>query len=320
MSIDFTIPLDDWVESLVKDWLVPNFRPFFRALQWPVDHVLNGLDGFLQTIPVWLFVVVMGLIAWRVAGRGVGLFTVVALVFIDLINVWQETMTTLAMILTAVVFCAIVGVPVGIAAARSDRFGAVMRPILDIMQTIPPFVYLVPIVMLFGVGIVPAVIATIIFAMPPVIRLTNLGIRQVREELVEAGFAFGATPWQVLWDIQLPLALRTIMAGLNQTLMLALSMVVIAALIGAGGLGLTVFIGLGRLDVGKATVGGVGIVLIAIVLDRITQALGESRREPSGRSLVDTFRRLLGIAAPGRSEGTGDQPRRKEAGDTRTAG
>ncbi len=317
--VDFTIPLDDWVESLVKDWLVPNFRPFFRALQWPVDQVLNGLDDLLQVIPVWLFVIVLGLFAWRVAGRGVGIFTFVALVFIELIGVWQETMTTLAMILTAVVFCALVGVPVGIAAARNDRVATVVRPILDIMQTIPPFVYLVPIVMLFGVGIVPAVIATIIFAMPPVIRLTNLGIRQVREELVEAGFAFGATPWQVLWDIQLPLALRTIMAGLNQTLMLALSMAVIAALIGAGGLGLTVFTGLGRLDVGAATVGGVGIVLIAIVLDRITQALGEVGRQTAGWSVVGMAKRLLGLVAPGCTAGAGDDSRKSGAGEERPA-
>lgn len=273
----FTIPLDQWIEVFVKDWLVPNFRPFFQAIQWPVNQVLTWLDTTLQSIPVLLFVAVTVFIAWRAAGRGVALFSLLALVFLDVIKVWPETMTTLAMIVTAVLFCALVGIPLGIAAARSDRFAVVMRPVLDIMQTIPPFVYLVPIVMLFGVGVVPGVIATIIFALPPIVRLTNLGIRQVREELVEAAYAFGSSPRQVLWDIQVPLALRTIMAGLNQTLMLALSMVVIAALIGAGGLGLTVYTGLGRLDVGAATEGGVGIVLMAIILDRITQALGEHR-------------------------------------------
>jgi glycine betaine/proline transport system permease protein len=283
----FTIPLDRWIEFLVKDWLVPNFRPAFRAMEWPVNEVLRGLDGFLQSIPFPIFVIVAVALAWWAAGRGVAIFAAIALVFIDLIEVWPETMTTLAMIVTAVFFCAVVGVPIGIAAARSDRFAAGLRPILDIMQTIPPFVYLVPIVMLFGVGIVPGVIATIIFALPPIIRLTNLGIRQVQEEKVEAGYAFGATPRQVLWEIQIPLALRTIMAGLNQTLMLSLSMVVIAALIGAGGLGLTVYTGLGRLDVGAATVGGVGIVLLAIILDRVTQALGRTR---TGRkSLKELF-------------------------------
>jgi glycine betaine/proline transport system permease protein len=175
-------------------------------------------------------------------------------------------------------------------------FDRILRPILDIMQTIPPFVYLVPIVMLFGVGIVPGVIATIIFALPPIIRLTNLGIRQVRSEVVEAGYAFGATPREVLFDIQIPMALRTIMAGLNQTLMLALSMAVIAALIGAGGLGLTVYTGLGRLDVGRAFLGGLGIVLLAIILDRITQGLGQPPKqleERSFRALFSRFRKSV---------------------------
>jgi len=299
----FTIPLDQWIEVFVKDWLVPNFRPFFHAIQWPVDKTLTWLDAFLQSIPVLVFVAAVVLIAWRTAGRGVAIFSLLALVFLDLIKVWPETMTTLAMIVTAVLFCALVGIPLGIAAARSDRFAVVLRPILDIMQTIPPFVYLVPIVMLFGVGVVPGVIATIIFALPPIVRLTSLGIRQVREELVEAAYAFGSSPRQVLWDIQVPLALRTIMAGLNQTLMLALSMVVIAALIGAGGLGLTVYTGLGRLDVGAATEGGVGIVLLAIILDRITQALGETR--PGERtSLWQTIKSIFSMNSLAAGSGT----------------
>lgn len=273
-----TIPFNDWVNFIVRDWLVPNFRPFFRSLQWPITQMLNWLDALLQATPMLVFTALLAFVAWRVAGRGVAIFTLIALSFIDMIGLWPETMTTLAMIVTAVFFCTLIGIPFGILAARSDRFFAVVRPVLDIMQTIPSFVYLVPIVMLFGVGMVPGIIATIIFALPPIVRLTNLGIRNVREDLVEAAYAFGSTPRQVLWDVQFPLALRTIMAGLNQTLMLALSMVVITALIGAGGLGLTVYTGLGRLDVGNATAGGVGIVLLAIILDRITQALGDSRR------------------------------------------
>jgi glycine betaine/proline transport system permease protein len=273
-----TIPFSDWINFLVRDWLVPNFRPFFRSLQWPITQVLNSLDALLQATPMLLFTALLAFVAWRTAGRGVAIFTLIALAFIDMIGLWPETMTTLAMIVTAVFFCTLIGVPLGILAARSDRTYAVVRPILDIMQTIPSFVYLVPIVMLFGVGMVPGIIATIVFALPPIVRLTNLGIRNVREDLVEAAYAFGSTPRQVLWDVQFPLALRTIMAGLNQTLMLALSMVVITALIGAGGLGLTVYTGLGRLDVGNATAGGVGIVLLAIILDRITQAMGEGRR------------------------------------------
>ena len=272
------LPVDDWVNSLVREWLVPNFRPFFRSLQWPVSQVLNGLDALLNATPMILFTAILAFVAWRTAGRGVALFTLAALAFIDMIGLWAETMTTLSMVVTAVVFCAIVGIPLGILAAGSDRFQAVLRPVLDIMQTIPSFVYLVPIVMLFGVGMVPGIIATIIFALPPIIRLTNLGIRNVRADLVEAAQAFGSTRWQMLREVQLPLSLPTIMAGLNQTLMLALSMVVIAALVGAGGLGLVVFTGLGRLDVGNATAGGIGIVLLAIILDRITQALGDKRR------------------------------------------
>lgn len=166
------------------------------------------------------------------------------------------------------------------------------------MQTIPSFVYLVPIVMLFGVGMVPGIIATIIFALPPIIRLTNLGIRNVRADLIEAAEAFGSTSWQILWEVQFPLALRTIMAGLNQTLMLALSMVVIAALIGAGGLGLTVYTGLGRLNVGAATAGGIGIVLLAIILDRITQALGENNAV-AAPSLWQTLRSLFSFSGLG---------------------
>lgn len=290
----FSIPFDDWVNLFVRDWLVPNFRPFFRSLQWPVTQVLNGLSGFLNGLPMVVFTAALSLIAWRTAGRGVAIFTLAALCFIDLIGLWPETMTTLAMVVTAVFFCVVIGIPLGVLASQSDTFRAVLRPILDIMQTIPSFVYLVPIVMLFGVGVVPGIIATIIFALPPIVRLTDLGIRNVRDDLTEAAVSFGATAWQTLVEVQFPLAMRTIMAGLNQTLMLALSMVVITALIGAGGLGLTVFTGLGRLDVGNATAGGVGIVLIAIILDRISQALGEKRavRPPS---LFATLKSLFSL-------------------------
>lgn len=300
------IPLDVWVDDGVS-WLVGNFRPAFQAIKWPVEKVLNGLDGLLQATPFIVILVLVALLAWRVAGRGVALFTIIAFLVLDAVGVWSETMTTLSMILTAVVFCAVIGVPLGIAAAASDRFASALRPVLDIMQTIPPFVYLVPIVMLFGVGLVPGVIATIIFALPPIVRLTNLGIRQVQGDLVEAGYAFGSTPRQVLWEIQVPLALKTIMAGLNQTLMLALSMAVIAALIGAGGLGLTVYTGLGRLDVGQAFLGGLGIVLLAIVLDRITQALGTQGEESQpGWTFTGLLRALTG---QGRSSpAKGDKP------------
>ncbi|MAL77692.1 MAG: glycine/betaine ABC transporter permease [Sneathiella sp.] len=291
-----SLPFDDWVNIFVRDWLVPNFRPVFRAMQWPVTQVLNGLSTFFNATPMLIFTAVLSLIAWRTSGRGVAIFSLIALIFIDLIGLWPETMTTLAMVITAVFFCVVIGIPFGVMAARSDIFRTILRPILDVMQTIPSFVYLVPIVMLFGVGVVPGIIATIIFALPPIIRLTDLGIRNVREDLIEAATAFGATPWQMLVEVQFPLAMRTVMAGLNQTLMLALSMVVIAAMIGAGGLGLTVFTGLGRLDVGNATAGGVGIVLLAIILDRISQSLGEARAM-RGPSLLATIRSLFSLRA-----------------------
>ena len=294
LSDFFLLPFSDWVNVLVREWIVPNFRPFFRALQVPVTMVLDWLDTFFNAVPMLAFTAVLTFVAWRLVGRGMALFTIGALVFIDLIGLWPETMTTLSMIITSVLFCVVLGIPLGIAAARSNKLLAVIRPVLDIMQTIPSFVYLVPIVMLFGVGMAPGIIATIIFALPPIVRLTNLGIRNVRGDLIEAAEAFGSTPWQMLIEIQLPLALRTIMAGLNQTLMLALSMVVITSMIGAGGLGLTVYTGLCRLDVGGATAGGLGIVLLAIILDRITQALGEAKgfRTVSLRqTLVTLFRR-----------------------------
>lgn len=272
----YVLPLDTWIQEFVVDWLVPNFRPFFRAAQWPVQQLLIYLNWILHMMPFPIFLIGVVALVWRIAGRHVAGFTFLSLIAINVLGLWADSMTTLAMVLTAVLFCTVIGVPVGVLAARSDRFDIVLRPILDVMQTIPSFVYLVPIVMLFGIGLVPGIIATIIFAFPPIVRLTNLGIRQVSADLVEAAESFGSTRRQLLLDIQIPLAMPTIMAGLNQTLMMALSMVVMAALIGAGGLGLTVYTSIGRLQVGSAALGGIGIVLMAIILDRVTQALGKT--------------------------------------------
>jgi glycine betaine/proline transport system permease protein len=283
----YTLPLDDWIQHFVTDWLVPNFRPAFRMMQWPVQVVVSGLNRFLQGVPFPIFLAAAAVGAWRVFGRNVAFLTAFAVITIDLLGLWSEAMTTLAMVLTAVTFCSLVGIPLGIVAARSDRFAAILRPILDVMQTIPSFVYLVPIVMLFGIGLVPGIIATIVFALPPIVRLTNLGIRQVSSELVEAAQSFGSTPFQLLWTVQIPLAMPTVLAGLNQTLMMALSMVVIAALIGAGGLGLTVYTSIGRLQVGSAAVGGISIVLMAIVLDRITQSIGTTSAASRQRPKAD---------------------------------
>lgn len=277
------IPLDAWVDQGLE-WLVDNFRPAFQAVRWPIDATLTGIESALLAVPSIVMIILFGLIAWQVSGRRLALATAGSLAFVGLIGAWPEAMVTLALVLTSVFFCVLLGLPTGIMLARSDRAESTLRPILDAMQTTPAFVYLVPVVMLFGIGNVPGVVVTIIFALPPLIRLTNLGIRQVPADLVEASRSFGASPRQLLFKVQLPLAMPTIMAGVNQTLMLALSMVVIASMIAVGGLGQMVLRGIGRLDMGLAAVGGVGIVLLAIVLDRITQAMGEQeRKQPAAR-------------------------------------
>ncbi|ADU64020.1 MAG: proline/glycine betaine ABC transporter permease [Pseudodesulfovibrio sp.] len=266
------IPLDLWVSNGV-DWLVTNHRDIFQALKWPVEQTLNGLDAGLNALHPLMVIAAVVFVAWRFVGKRMAVFTLGSMVLIGLLGLWEDSMTTLAMVLSSVVFCFVVGIPLGIAAGRSDRFESALRPVLDAMQTTPAFVYLVPIVMLFSVGNVAGVLATIIFALPPIIRLTSLGIRGVHPELIEAAQAFGATRTQVLLRVQVPLAMPTILAGLNQTIMMALSMVVIAALIGAGGLGSPVVLGLNTLDIGRAVIGGLGIVLMAIILDRITQSM-----------------------------------------------
>ncbi len=269
------IPLGEWIEGNIKEWLFEQ-RPLFKKISAPIDTVLNSLDSLLNFIPFPIILFIFVFFAFKTNGLKFAIFSFISLLFIDLVDLWSESMTTLAMIFTAVLFCMLIGIPLGIVASRSNTFEIILRPILDIMQTIPSFVYLIPVVMLFGVGLTPGVVATIIFALPPIIRLTNLGIRQVGKGFKEAGSSLGLTKFLILIKIEIPLSLKTIMAGVNQTLMLALSMVVIAALIGAGGLGLTVYIALGRLDVGSAVIGGTGIVILAIILDRITQKIIKS--------------------------------------------
>ncbi|MFT5721763.1 MAG: glycine betaine/proline transport system permease protein [Motiliproteus sp.] len=269
-----SIPLGEWVEAALN-YLVQNFRGFFRAIRWPIDQVLDLSEMILQSIPPSIGILLSSLLGWQIGGRKMAGFCFITLTFLGLIGVWSESMTTLSLVLTALFFCVVFGIPLGILSARNDRIERIVRPVLDAMQTLPAFVYLVPVVMLFGIGNVPGVLVTIIFALPPLVRLTNLGIRQVPEDKIEAARAFGCTPRQMLMKVQLPLATPTIMAGVNQTLMLSLSMVVIASMIAVGGLGQMVLRGIGRLDMGLATVGGVGLVLLAIFLDRLTQAMGE---------------------------------------------
>ncbi|OSQ48486.1 glycine betaine/L-proline ABC transporter permease ProW [Thalassospira alkalitolerans] len=279
---DAVIPLDIWVNHGLE-WVVDNFRNVFQAIRWPIDAVLTGVETGLQATPAIIVILIMALIAWQVSGRRLAIGTIISMILIGLIGAWSEAMVTLSLVITSVIFCVVIGLPTGIWLARNERASKTARPVLDAMQTTPAFVYLVPIVMLFGIGNVPGVVVTIIFALPPLIRLTILGIRQVPSDLVEAARSFGASPKQLLFRVQLPLAMPTIMAGVNQTLMLALSMVVIASMIAVGGLGQMVLRGIGRLDMGLATIGGVGIVLLAIVLDRMTQALGKDQRSKGTR-------------------------------------
>lgn len=268
------IPFDTWTNNGI-DWLVTNFRDLFLVAKAPIDIVLKSIEAFLLFLNPYVIIIFFILLALQFSTKKLAIGTLISFLIIGFIGAWEESMITLALVLTAVIFSIIIGLPLGIWSAKSDRVDRFLRPVLDAMQTTPAFVYLIPIVMLFGIGNVPGVIVTIIFALPPLIRLTNLGIRQVPEDLIEASRSFGASSKQMLWKVQIPVAMPTIMAGINQTLMLALSMVVIASMIAVGGLGQMVLRGIGRLDIGLAAVGGLGIVLLAVVLDRLTQAMGQ---------------------------------------------
>lgn len=270
----FDIPLAAWTDTFI-DWLVLHFSGFFDRISSHLGFVLDSVESFFVNAPGELITLLIVLLAWRLAGRGMALFSLVALLFMGALDLWQELMETLALVLTSTFVAVLIAIPVGIWAAMSDRVQTIVRPILDLMQTMPSFVYLIPVLMLFNIGPVPALLATLVFAMPPAIRLTNLGIRQVPESVVEASRAFGSTRAQTLFKVQLPIAMPTIMAGVNQTLMLALSMAVISAMIGAGGLGSTVFFAISRVQPGVGLEGGLGIVILAIILDRISQGIGK---------------------------------------------
>ncbi|MGE4248876.1 MAG: ABC transporter permease subunit [Parvibaculaceae bacterium] len=273
------IPLDSWTEAGLT-WVVEHFRPFFQAyIREPIRITLEAVESILQSTPPPVILGLVLLLGWQVAGLSVGIVAFCCMFAIGAIGGWPQSMTTLSIVLTAIMFCTAIGIPLGILSARSNRAAFVIRPVLDLMQTIPSFVYLIPVVMLFGIGNVPGVIVTIIYALAPVIRLTNLGIRQVSHDMVEAAEAFGASPRQVLYKVQIPLAVPTIMAGVNQTIMMALSMSVVASMISVTGLGLTVLRGIGQLNMGLATVGGAGIVLLAVTIDRISQGFGRSVRD-----------------------------------------
>ncbi|MDF1749186.1 MAG: proline/glycine betaine ABC transporter permease [Alphaproteobacteria bacterium] len=255
--------------------VVINYGEALEITFLPVLRMLSGIENFLLWLPWYVVLILLSAATyWAARSWKATLGTAVMLFLIGVIGIWEPAMATIALMLTATIMAVLIGIPVGIAMSRSNTMQSVTLPLLDIMQTMPIFVYLIPFVMLFGPGKIPALLATIVFAIPPVIRLTNLGIRQVDAEIIEAVSAFGATPGQRLLTAQIPLALPTIMAGINQTTMMALSMVVIASMIGAGGLGYQVLQGIQRLEVSRGLLSGLGIVFLAIVFDRIAQAYG----------------------------------------------
>jgi len=240
-----------------------------------IELLVYNLLDLLLFIPPILIIILFALLALKLVSKGVAIFTFLGLLLVYAMQLWTQTMQTLSMVITSAVIALVIGIPLGIWAARRDTVDKIVRPILDFMQTMPAFVYLIPAVIFFGLGEVPGVVATVIFAMPPVVRLTNLGIRQVPEDVIEASKSFGSTPSQLLFKVQLPLAIPTILAGVNQTIMLALSMVVISSMIGATGLGNEVLSGITQLKIGRGFEGGIAVVILAIVLDRITQSLGK---------------------------------------------
>jgi ABC-type proline/glycine betaine transport system permease subunit len=276
------LPLGDAVEAFV-DFLGDSLGWLFDAIALALAVVYDGLDWVLRTPPFWVVILVLAAIALWVKGVKLAVGTALGLVLIVAVDQWDAAMDTLALVLVASAIAIAIGIPVGIWAARNDHVSRVVRPALDFLQTMPAFVYLIPAIIFFGVGAVPGMIATILFALAPGVRLTELGIRGVDREVVEAGHAFGATPGRILRQIQLPLALPSIMAGVNQVIMLSLSMVVIAGMVGAGGLGGEIVRAIGRIDVGLGFEAGIAVVIIAMILDRTTSALAvQSRRTGRG--------------------------------------
>jgi glycine betaine/proline transport system permease protein len=274
MFIDIGRPIADATNSFVA-WLIVDYGNVFEAVSNSLLTVLVALERVLRGAPPWVILLAIGLIAFAASRRLLLAAGLVVLTWlIGCLGLWEQAMQTIAIMLVSVALSVVIGIPVGVLIARSNMARATINPILDLMQTIPSFVYLIPAAMLFGLGKVPAILATVIYATPPLIRLTDLGIRHVDGEVVEASRAFGASRWQILKGVQIPLALPAIMQGINQTTMMALAMVVIASMIGARGIGETVLLGLQRNDSGTGLLGGIAIVILAIVFDRISQAFG----------------------------------------------
>jgi len=307
------IPLDKWTSEFVR--YIQHIKVidnFFDLVKDGIGAFVGGFEAILTFPPELVMIALLAVIAYFLSNWRVAVFAVLGFLLIVSLDLWEESMLTLALVLASTVIALIIGVPLGIISAKSRAVEAAMKPTLDIMQTMPAFVYLVPMVVFLGLGAGPALVSTVIFAAPPAVRLTLLGIQQVPQNTVEAAQAFGATPWQTLRKVELPQALPTIMAGVNQVIMLALSMVVIAALVGAGGLGEVVVRGLSQLDVGRAFIGGLGIVIIAIYLDRVTRNLG--RRPRGKRGISRLLPRTKGRPDPQADDAEGDPNAGTEAG------
>ena len=275
------IPLDKWTDQAM-DWVLMNFGGVFDALGSAILKFMLVVEKFFLWVPWPALIIAVGLLAWRVMGKWwSGLIIAGMLFFMGALGNWELTMRTLSLVTSAVIISLAIGIPLGILMASSDIFEKILKPILDGMQTMPSFVYLIPALMLFGLGKVPALFATIIYAVPPVIRLTNVGIREVSPSVVEAAHAFGSSYWQILFKVQLPLARPTIMVGVNQTTMMALAMVVIASMIGAKGLGFEVLLAINRIEIGRGFEAGLCIVLMAIIIDRLTYAMATGKKVKS---------------------------------------
>lgn len=275
-----TIPLADWVDVGMQ-WLLTNLDGFFDFIGFIILQIMLAVEKVFLYVPWFVFIAIIVLLGWKLLkSLYKGLFFGLLLLIIGTFGYWELSMRTLSLVVASVIFSLLIGIPLGITMARSDRAESILKPILDGMQTMPSFVYLIPALMFFGLGKVPAMIATIIYAVPPVIRLTNVGIRTVDKEAVEAAKAFGANAKQVLWDVQLPLAKPSIMVGINQTTMMALAMVVIGSMIGAKGLGMEVLLAINRIEVGRGFEAGLSIVFLAIIIDRLTHSLSEQTEVP----------------------------------------
>lgn len=286
-SVLFRIPVGTWI-SYAVDWVTTTLSGFFDLVAMICTGFYDAVDWLFVTPPVWLLVLLIAALGIWARGWLFGAGSLVGLLAIYGMDQWDNAMNTIALTVVATAIAVAISVPVGIWAARSPSASTVIRPILDFFQTMPAFVYLIPAIILFGVGAVPGIIATILFALAPGVRLTELGIRSVDAEVVEAGSAFGASPWRILWQIQLPLARPSIMAGINQVIMLSLSMVVIAGMVGAPGLGSPIVASFQTIDVGLGFEAGLAVVILAILLDRLTAVFGTGRTSRPRLSRVNT--------------------------------